>query len=261
MSSVTIPGRYRFGHAMRMEWIKLRSLRSTAWAVVLVVVSMIAMGVVVMAHTRAPSSASARASFDPTNNVLAGVAIGQLVLGALGVLVMTGEYASGMIRATLAVIPNRPLLFAAKAAVFGAIALAVGEIVAFGAFFAGRAALAASVPRPELGQPGVARAVVLSGVYLFLVALLGLGLGAITRHTAAAIGAFVGVVFVLPLIAEGVVGPSVSKYFPTMIAGNSMGSAKPVENMLSPWAGSGVMCGYAVLVLGVGGWLLSRRDA
>src|SRR6266545_6433346 len=144
---------------------------------------MIAIGILVMANTRAPSSAADKASFDPTNNVLAGLALGQLLIGVLGVLVMTGEYSSGAIRATLAAIPNRPLVLAAKAAVFGAVALAVGEAAAFIAFFAGEAALPAAVPGPALGQPGVLRAVVLAGAGFCLIGLIGLGLGAIIRHT------------------------------------------------------------------------------
>jgi ABC-2 type transport system permease protein len=254
-------GRYRLSQVTRMEWIKLRSLRSTIWILAATVASMIAIGILVMANTRAPSSAD-KASFDPTNNVLAGLALGQLLIGVLGVLVMTGEYSSGMIRSTLAAIPNRPLVLAAKAAVFGAVTLAVGETVSFVAFLAGRAVLDPRVPHPAFGQPGVLRAVVMSGAYLCLIGLMGLGLGAIVRHTAGAIAALVGVLFVVPLLLAGITrGPGLAKYFPTFIAGNSLGVAKPVAQMLSPWAGFGVLCLYTAVVLGAGGWLLARRDA
>lgn len=144
---------YGFRNAARMEWIKLRSLRSTFWALLLVVVSMVAIGVVTMANTKAPSADKA-AAFDPTNNVLAGVAVGQLLIGVLGVLVVTGEYSSGTIRSTLAAIPNRRLVLAAKAAVYGGISLAVGEAVTFVTFFAGRAALGEGLPEPALSDPG-----------------------------------------------------------------------------------------------------------
>jgi ABC-2 type transport system permease protein len=175
---------------------------------------------------------------------------------------MTGEYSSGMVRSTLAAIPNRPLLLAAKAAVFGAVTLAVGEAVTFVAFLAGRVALGAGVPQPTFGQPGVLRAVAMSGVYLCLIGLMGLGLGAITRHTAGGIGALVAVLFVVPLLLAGAArGPQLAKFFPTFIAGNSMGVSKPVAEMLSPWAGFALLLVYTAVVLGTGGWLLARRDA
>ena len=186
-------GRYGLVQAARMEWVKLRTLRSTPIALLLVVVCMIGVGVVTMANTEPPSTPAAQRVFDPTNNVLAGVALGQLVVGVLGVLTMTGEYAFGTIRATLAAIPSRPVLLAAKAAVLGALLLVVGETITFGTFLAGRAALSPDVPAPALGDPGVLRAVVLSGAYLAQIGLIGVGLGAITRHAGAAIGTLVAV--------------------------------------------------------------------
>ena len=127
-------GHYRFRHVARMEWIKLRTLRSTWWTLVLAAAGAIAMAIAIGLNTK-------NAAGDLTNNALAGVVPGLLLTGVLGVLVMTGEYSSGTIRATLAATPRRPLLLAAKAAVFGAVALAVGEAAAFTAFFAGGAAL------------------------------------------------------------------------------------------------------------------------
>ncbi|MFG3254746.1 ABC transporter permease subunit [Streptomyces sp. NPDC048172] len=254
-------GRYGLAQAARMEWIKLSSLRSTGWALLLTVVGMVTIGVVTMANTEPPGSPSARETFDPTNNVMAGVALGQLLVGALGVLLMTGEYSSGTIRSTLAAIPDRRLVLTAKAVVFGGLVLVLGEVVAFVTFLAGRAALADEVAAPSLGDGGVLRAVVLSGAYLAQIGLMGLGLGAITRHTATALGALVGITFVLPLITAGLTGTAVARFFPTMIAGNSVGVAKPVADMLPPWAGFGMLCLYTAVALGVGGRLLTRRDA
>lgn len=254
-------GRFGFTHAVRMEWIKLRSLRSTPWALLAAVVGMITIGVVTMANTKAPGSAAKAATFDATNNVLAGVALGQLVIGVLAVLTVTGEYASGSIRSTLAAIPDRRLLLGAKAAVLGGASIILGQIVSFVTFFAGTAVLTDEVRAPALDQPGVLRAVVLAGAYLGLIALLGVGLGAITRHTASALAAFVGITFVLPAVFSGLTGITIAKFFPTMIAANSLAVAKPVEDMLSPWAGFGMLCGYTALVLAAGGWLLTRRDA
>ncbi|MFF1398035.1 ABC transporter permease [Streptomyces sp. NPDC058287] len=253
-------GRYGFTHAARMEWIKLRSLRSTLWALVATVAGMLVIGIVTMANTHAPSPDKAD-TFDPVNNVLAGIALGQLIVGVLGVLVVTGEYSSGAIRSTLAAIPDRRLLLAAKAGVFGAVTSVLGEVVAFATFFAGRLALSDGVPVPGLGDPGVLRAVVLSGAYLSMVGLLGIALGAVVRHTAAAVGALVGLLYVLPAVLSGLTGVTVAKYFPTMIAGNSLAVSKPVADVLSPWVGFGALCVYVLAALGAGGWLLTRRDA
>ncbi len=139
-------GHYRFRHVAHMEWIKLRTLRSTWWTLVIT-----ATGGAVMAVTIGLNTISRNA--DLTNNVLAGVIPGLLLIGVLGVLVMTSEYTSGMIRATLAAAPRRPLLLAAKAAVFGAMSLAVGEAASFLAFFAGGAAFRHGISAPALGQP------------------------------------------------------------------------------------------------------------
>ncbi|WP_306337353.1 ABC transporter permease subunit [Streptomyces sp. KL118A] len=253
-------GHYRFGHVARMEWIKLRSLRSSWWTLLLVVASMVAIGVVTMANTKAPGPGKA-AAFDPTNNVLAGVAVGQLLIGVLGVLIVTGEYASGAIRSTFAVVPDRRLVLTAKAAVYGALSIGVGEVVGFLTFFAGRAAMGDGVPRPSLGDAGVLRAVLLSGAYLGMIGLIGIGVGAIVRHTASAVAVLVGVTFVLPAVVGGVSGTVVAKFFPTIIAANSLAVAKPVSGVLSPWVGFAVLCLYTVVVLAVGARLLDRRDA
>jgi ABC-2 type transport system permease protein len=256
MTTLTPPvmtGRYRFRQVARMEWIKLRSLRSTTWTLLFALAGTVAASITAGLNTRNPQG-------DPTNNILAGIAFGQIVLGVLGVLVMTSEYSSGMIRATLAAVPRRPLVLAAKAAVFGAVAIAAGELATFAAFLGGVAVLRASVPHPALSQPTVLRAVVLSGAYLGLIGLIGLGLGAIVRHGAAAIATLVGAVFVLPIF--GLAATPAGKFLPELIVANSLSAVKPVSGYaLSPWAGLGIICVYAAVLLGVGGWLLARRDA
>jgi ABC-2 type transport system permease protein len=253
-------GRHGFRQAVRMEWIKLRSLRSTPWMLLATTVGMIAIGVAAMANTKAPSPADA-ASFDPVNNVLAGVVLGQLVIGLMGVLAVTGEYSSGSIKSTLAAVPGRWTMLAAKAAVIGLVSLVVGEIVTFVTFFAGTAAMAAGVPQPSLGDPGVLRAVMLSGAYLAIVGLIGVGLGAAIRHSAAAIGALVGLFFVLPTLLAGLTGTTVSKFMPTWIFSSSLGVSKEVSEVLTPWVGFAVLWLYVVAALGIGGRLLTRRDA
>ena len=182
------------------------------------------------------------------------------MFAVLGVLVMSSEYSSGTIRLTLAAVPRRPLVLAAKAVVFGAVALVAGEVVTFGGFLAGAAFVRAGVPHPALSQPTVLRAVALSGAYLCLVGLIGLGFGAILRHGAAAIAALVTLVFVAPL--AGLAATPAGKFLPELIYANSLGATQPQSGFtLSPWAGLGIIGAYAVVLLTVGGWLLARRDA
>ena len=247
------PGHYGFVHAARMEWIKLRTLRSVTWALVFALAGMTGIGIAAGFNTRNPRG-------DVTNNILAGLALGQLVFAVLGVLVVTSEYSSGTIRATLTTIPRRPLVLAAKASVFGVVALAAGELASFACFLAGTAFIRAGVPHPALSQPTVLRAVVMSGAYLCLIGLTGLALGAIARHGAAAIAALFALVFVAPL--AGLAQTPAGKFLPELIYANSVGATKPVPGFtLSPWAGLGIICGYVAVLLTVGGWLLARRDA
>ena len=255
-------GRYRFWHVARMEWIKLRTLRSTWWTLGITAAGATAMAVAIGLNTK-------NAAGDLTNNALAGVVPGLLLTGVLGVLVMTGEYTSGMIRATFTAIPRRPLLLAAKAAVFGAVALAVGEAASFTAFFAGGLALRHGIPAPTLSQPGVLRAVLLGGASFCLIGLLGIGLGAIIRHTAAAIAVLAGGVYLVAQII-GAATHALMAYMPILIIGNSLTTTKPgpcgaqaaqCPHFLSPWAGLALLCLYAAAALAIGCWLLARRDA
>jgi hypothetical protein len=252
MTAMAAPrGHYRFRQAARMEWIKVRSLRSTWWTLAVSGTAAVGIGAAVGRNTE-------NAAGDLTNNALAGIAPGLLFAGVLGVLMMTGEYSSGMIRATLATIPDRRLLLAAKAAVFGAVTLVVGEATALLAFVAGGATLPAGIAAPTLGQPGVLRAVVLAGTGFGLTGLLGLGLGVIVRHTPAAIGVLVGGVYVVTQFIGGIT-PALVAYVPISLVANSMAAAE--HPMLSPWGGLGLLCLYATVVLAIGGWLLTRRDA
>jgi ABC-2 type transport system permease protein len=255
---------------VRMEWIKLRSIRSTWWSIAIFAAAMIALGVVTVAtntpHDWAQWSPSARASWDPTNNGFAGLFIAQFCAGVLAVLAITSEYSSGMIRATLAAVPRRRSVLVAKAAAVGALILVVGEVFAFLTFLGVQAALKSPVPHATLGEPGVLRAVLMAGAYPFLIAMMGLGLGLIIRHTAGAICALVGFVFVLPLLMAVLphnIHQTIDKFLPLLIAENSLTAVKHVPGVetLNVWVGFALICGYAVVLLAVGGWLLARRDA
>jgi len=253
MTTITAArGRYRFRHVARMEWIKLRTLRSVKWALLIALAAMIGIGILAGHNTVNPHG-------DVTNNILAGGALGSLVFAVLGVLVMTSEYSSGTIRATLAAIPRRPLALAAKALVFGAVALAAGEVATFAGFLAGAAFVRNGVPHPALSQPTVLRAVAMSGAYLCLVGLIGLAIGVIVRHGAAAIAVLVAAVFAAPL--AGLARTPAGQFLPELIYANSLGATQPLAGYtLSPWAGLGIIGGYTAILLVVGGWLLARRD-
>jgi len=245
---------YGFRDVARMEWIKLRTLRSTTWVLAAGMCVTVALGVVAGYNTRSVTG-------DPTSNMLAGIAFGQVITGVLGVLTMTSEYSSGLIRSTLAAVPRRPLVLWAKAAVFGAVTMVLGEITAFASFGLGIAVLRSSVPHPALSDGSVLRAVAMTGAYLALVGLTGLGIGAIVRHSAAAVALLVGGLFVLPVVA-GAAAVGAGKFMPELIAGNSLAAVKPVSGFSwSPWLELGITALYPAVLLAAGGWLLVRRDA
>jgi ABC-type transport system involved in multi-copper enzyme maturation permease subunit len=256
---------------LRSEWTKLRSVRSTTWSLLATIAATVGIGVVAAAteaNRWTHLSRTDRLIFDPTNLSLTGLLFGQLAIGVLGVLVMSGEYGTGTIRATLAAIPNRPLVLAAKAAVFGAVALVVSEVASFAAFFIGQAILGSGpAPHASLSDPAVLRAVMSGGLYLALLGLLALGLATIIRHTAGAITTFVGVLLVVPLVLQAFpssIRNAVAKYLPANL-GQAMTSVHPTtiggSTSFSPWVSFSILCGYAIAALAVGGWLLARRDA
>ena len=257
-------GSYGFRTVARMEGQKLRTVRST-WAILAVFAAgMIGLAMLTASHENyAQMSAAGRASFDPTYDAFLGLVPGQLLLGVLGVLAITTEFSSGMIRATFAAAPSRPLVLTAKAAVLGAVTLAAGEFSAFAAFFAGQAMLKAPAPHATLGQPGVLRAVLMAGAYPALIALISLGIGAIIRHTAGAICALAGVLFVLPLVFFSLGSPirnAAQNFLPDTMR-NSLIAVKPAAHMLSPGLTFGLLCAYAIVAVAAGAGALARRDA
>src|SRR6185437_7181730 len=186
-------GRYRITGLLASEWTKLRTVRSTMWTLGALVVLGLGLSAIATSETRAhwaTMSPGDQLGFDPTQTSLIGMFFAQLVIGILGVLVMSAEYGTGTIRATLSAAPERPKVLLAKIAVFGAVALVVSEVVAFLAFFLGQALLTAPAAHTTLSSPGALRAVAGSGLFLCLLSLVALGLATIIRHTAGAISAY-----------------------------------------------------------------------
>lgn len=251
---------------VRSEWTKLRSLRSTFYTLLAAVVFVIGLGVLFAAVTAAHWSEvgpGERARFDPTNTSLSGVFLAQLAIGVLGVLIVSGEYSTGMIRATLAAVPRRLPVLWAKAGVFAAVTFVLMLLSALAAFFAGQSLLSSKHIQAAFSAPGVARAVVGAALYLTIVGLLGIALGALLRNTAGAIATLFGLLLVLPVL--GAVLPStwsrhVTPYLPSN-AGQAVMTVRLGPTSLSPWAGFGVFCAYAAVAMVGAALLLRRRDA
>jgi ABC-2 type transport system permease protein len=203
-------------------------------------------------------------NFDPTSFSLNGIFLAQLAVGILGVLVISSEYATGQIRATLGATPQRGLVLGAKVLVFMALSFLVGLVASFAAFFIGQAILSQKFQQASLGDPGVLRAVIGGAVYLAVLGALGVGLGTMLRRTAGAIAALVGLLLILPILVNFLPSPwnnDISKYLPLQAGSNIFSATPPSATDLSLWAGFAVFCLYAIVALVGGAVLLKRRDA
>jgi ABC-2 type transport system permease protein len=257
------PRRSRYGvpQVVRAEVIKLRSLRSTKWTMLAVVAGSLLV-TFLATHSIERQGRGAFIGFDPTNVSLTGLALGSLAIGVLGVLAITGEYGSGTIRASLAATPRRPLFLAGKAVVVGAVSLAVGEVMTFACFFLGQGILSGHAPTAAIGQPGVLSALVLSGTYLALLGLFGLGLGLIIRNTAGALAAFVGILFLLPLVLQPLAAQgNPGRFTPELILANSVATVVHQAGQLSPATGFLWMVFYCAVTLVAGGLVIAHREA
>jgi hypothetical protein len=267
-SAITPPPGGGTAHAVEVlvsELWKFRTVRSTWWALAAVTVFNLAAAAVLGIVLPKTLSASKQAGIsNPVGLSLAGLHLSQIAIGVLGVLVITSEYSSGMIRATLAAVPARRLVLAAKTAVLALAAAAAGLATCYAAYFTFQALLPGGSPlRMPLSDPGVARAVTGAGLYLAVLALLGLGLGAILRSSAGAIAGLFGLLFVPSLIMALLPASwqdTVGRYLP-MNAAESVYVVHHQAFDLAPWAGFGVFCGYAAAAGLAGFVLIGRRDA
>jgi ABC-2 type transport system permease protein len=192
------------------------------------------------------------------------VQLAQIAVGVLGVLLITSEYATGLIRTTLAAVPRRLPVLWGKAALLATATLAVSLPAALVAFLAGQSILGRQHLSVPLSQPGVARAVIGSALYLAVAALLGLGLGALLRSTAGGIAGLFGLLFAVQLAAgflPGSLAQDVGKYVP-VTAGQAVTMVRPDPgSSLPPWTGFGVFCLYAAILLGFAAIRMRRGDA
>jgi ABC-type transport system involved in multi-copper enzyme maturation permease subunit len=249
---------------LRSEWIKLRTLRSTIIVLGLTVVGMVGIGLLIAAVTNsnfASMSAHEQASFNAIDRSLGGVHIAQLTVGVLGVLLITGEYSTGMIRATLGAVPTRLPVLWAKLAVFASVVFAVCLVSSFAAFLGGQALL--GTHGVSLSAPGALRAVFGVALYLTVTGLLGVAFGFIIRNTAGGIAALFGVMLVLPGLANLLPSSwqsSVVPYFPSN-AGQALYTQHGDTAMMHPWAGFALFVGYLAVAVGAAAMSLRRRDA
>jgi len=208
------------------------------------------------------TSAADKATFDPLSTSLLGVRFGVLAIGVLGVLLIAGEYTTGMIRSTMTAVPKRLPVLWGKTGVYALVALVITVPAVLIAFFAGQEILSGQHVQIAFSHGGVPRAVLGGAVYLTLVGLFAMGLGAIMRNTAAGIATFAGIMFVVPpliSILPSSIANSIDPYLPSN-AGEAMMKIGHHANTLSPWAGLAVFAAYVAAVIAAAAVLLIRRD-
>jgi ABC-type transport system involved in multi-copper enzyme maturation permease subunit len=245
------------------EWTKVRTLRSTFYTLLATVALVVGLGALISYESAVNLTGLEALTWDPTAVSLAGLVIGQLTLAAFGVMVVTGEYSSGMIRTTLAAVPRRGRLLAAKATVVAIVVLVLGEVISWSAFSAGQAVISGHAATASVSDPGVARAVAGAGLYLALVAVMSLAIGTLLRHTAGSIVTVVAILFVLPAIVQALPASwrnPVEEYWPTQ-AGSQILTVVRGDHTLAPWWGLGEFALFVAILLGLAYWRLARTDA
>ncbi len=259
-------GRVTQARVALAEWTKLQSLRSTRWSLLAGILLTIAFPVLfafVTASRWGHMSPHERANRSPLDIALAGVNVAQLAIAVLGVLVITGEYSTGSIRSTFAAVPKRLPVLWAKIGVYAVVSFVLIVPSVLAAFFASQAILDRhAILQIPFSQPGVARSLVGGAVYVMLVGVFALGIGAIVRNTAGGISTFAAIFFVIPPLMN--VLPSswnaaASKYLPSE-AGRQLFALRHAPNTLTPTAGGLLLLGYCALAVAIAAVLLRRRD-
>ena len=281
-------GRAGFFGTLRSEFTKLRSVRSTYWTLIALIMACVGIGALfswgqtqrllrfedgAAPGTKIPPGVAAHIAHEIRSQAasisLFGLLFGQLIIIVLGALAITSEYSTGMIRTSLTAMPRRGTVFAAKGVIFGVVALVVGLVTSFASFFVGQLILSTQHVNTALGDPNVLRIVIGGGLFLAVCGLLSFGLGAMLRHTAGAIASGIGLMFVLWILSQFLPGPpsgwfgqeDIDKWIPfnagSAIWENQANGLHP----FSPWIGFGVFCAYTAVAI-VGGLIVFlRRDA
>ncbi|MEU6364183.1 ABC transporter permease [Streptomyces sp. NPDC046931] len=250
---------------LRSEWTKIRSVASTVWTLSLALVVTVVLGMLISALTRNEfdrTNPADRLFFDPTYVSFAGMSLGQLAMIVFGVLVVSNEYSTGMIRTSLAAVPRRGTFLLGKIAVAAALALAVSVVTSFVAFFLGQAMLGPY--RASLGDPGVLRAVFGGGLYMTLIAVFSMGIAAMLRSPMLSLGILMPFFFLISNVLASVSATKkVGRFLPDR-AGSRILQVVPSfgdDTPYGPWGGLGIMVLWVAAALAGGYVLLRRRDA
>jgi ABC-type transport system involved in multi-copper enzyme maturation permease subunit len=244
------------------EWIKFRTLRSTLIVLAAAILGMLVVALLVAWNTR-HLTPNIDANDHVQSSTMQGYYLGQLLIGALGVLFVTGEYSTGMIRTTFTAVPRRVPVLWAKLVVFVTVTLISMIVSCVVAFVGSQALISHYRPAYSLTGPGVPRVVLGTAVYLTLIGMVGAALGWIVRSTPGALVAYVAVILVIPVLFGAVLGSwgkHVAEYLPSS-AGAAFINTVPESPSLSPWTGLGVLAVWVVLALMAAFVQLRRRDA
>ncbi|WP_037851757.1 ABC transporter permease [Streptomyces sp. NRRL S-340] len=250
---------------IRSEWTKIRSVASTVWTLSLAAVVTVALGMLISALTRnefGNMPARERLSFDPTFSSFAGMTLGQLAMIVFGVLVVSNEYSTGMIRTSLAAVPRRGTFLASKVAVAAALALLVGMATSFAAFFLGQAMLGSL--RTSLDAPGVLRAVIGGGLYMTLIAVFSMAVAVMLRSPMLSLGILMPFFFLISNILGNVsVTKKIGQYLPDQAGSRILRVIPRVgdDTPYGPWGGLGIMTLWVIAALAAAYALLRKRDA
>ncbi|MCB5910866.1 ABC transporter permease [Streptomyces pinistramenti] len=252
------------GQVLRSEWTKIRSVRSTVWTLGVAVVVTVGLGMLICALAGSDFGTMPvrdRLTFDATNISFAGMGLGQLAMIVFGVLVVSNEYSTGMIRSSLAAVPQRATFLFCKLVVATALVLLVGLFTSFLAFFAGQSLLGGLAAR--IGDPGVLRAVIGGGLYMTLIALFSMAIATMLRSPMLSLGILMPFFFLISNILGNVSATrKIGHYLPDQ-AGRRIMQVVPGNNPVpyGPWGGLGIMVAWTVAALVCGFVLLERRDA
>jgi ABC-2 type transport system permease protein len=260
-------GRVTQGHVLRSEWTKLWTLRSTRWSLLAAVIAMAGLGPLVAAaqmNSWSSLDPHERAVYDSIDTGVGGYHLAQLAIGVLGVLVISGEYSTGMIRSSFIAVPRRLPVLWAKLGVYAAVTFGLMLSASFVSFFAVQAIVRRHHVQHSLGDPHALRAVVGTALFLTVLGMLAVGLGALVRNTAGGIAVFVFLLFVLPgitAILPASLADGINPYLPLNAGFAVATSTFEDSHHLAPWTGFAVFCGQAALTIAVAALGLRRRDA
>jgi ABC-2 type transport system permease protein len=259
-------GRAGFGGALRSEWTKIRSVRSTVWTLGTAI--LLTVGISVLGNwgraNHSDATAAQLAHEDLIQRSMFGIILGQLVMVVFGALAITSEYSTGMIRTSLSVQPRRMHPFWAKLLVISVLAFVVGEVISFASFLIDSSFWRNKGVPLSLSSPHAMQAVIGGGLYLAGSAILAFGLGAMLRHTAGAITSGVGLLFVLTILANFLPDNwqnHVNKWLPFNSGGQVWATQHVPGSDLGAWTGFGVFMIYGVTAVLFGALLFKKRDA